>query len=348
GFCTGSVKWGDYDNDGDLDILTSGFDDWIAPQANIYRNDGNFMFTNIYAGLAPVAMGNAVWADYDNDGDLDAAVTGKLSGCGVFMTEIYENLGNDLFNSISAGLPYANNSFIAWGDYDNDLDLDILVAGDSYSGGPFTKLFRNDMTLPNIIPQPPQNLSVDFTGNTAMFTWEDGSDPQTPATGLSYNLRIGTQPLDCNNLSPMAHMSDGYRKIVALGNTSLTNFWMIRNLVPGTTYYWSVQTIDNSFAASEFSQEQSFTLELTGLNEAVTNSEMMFHPNPAKDFIFISPDEEIGKTIISIYTLNGKMLSQMETLSREKRFSVQDLQSGVYFIEIEQNNNHSINKLIIK
>ena len=43
----GQVAWGDYDNDGDLDILLSGYDSYDNTILNIYRNDRNDTFTNI-------------------------------------------------------------------------------------------------------------------------------------------------------------------------------------------------------------------------------------------------------------------------------------------------------------
>jgi len=52
----GSCSWGDYDNDGDLDILLSGA--WIT---KIYRND-NGVFTDINAGLA-----NVVWVPFPGE-----------------------------------------------------------------------------------------------------------------------------------------------------------------------------------------------------------------------------------------------------------------------------------------
>ena len=70
-----SVAWGDYDNDGDLDILFTGADSSFNPVARVYRNDGGG-FVAISAPLTGVASSSVAGGDYDNDGDLDILLTG--------------------------------------------------------------------------------------------------------------------------------------------------------------------------------------------------------------------------------------------------------------------------------
>ncbi len=348
GLASGSIEAGDYDSDGDLDILISGFDDYIAPATEIYRNDGNNNFVNIWGGLAPVAVGRTCWGDYDNDGDLDIALTGKLAGCGVFATEIYENLGNDYFNGISAPLQSAEYSYIAWGDYDNDTDLDLFLSGSSYTGGPFTKIYRNDISLPNFIPGPPQNLTVDFTATDVILSWDDGSDTQTDALALSYNIRLGTSSLLCNNISPMAHMDDGYRKIAMNGNTSLSNSWKLKNLEEGTTYYWSVQTIDNTFASSVFADEQSFTVLYTDVEPSQSHSESIkVYPNPANDYISLSGNNIGLEDTFGIYSIAGQKLFEF-SVSSGKKIDVKILERGLYFIKNESKESIYFTKLVLQ
>ena len=91
----GGVQWqesyatpaaGDYDNDGDLDLFFTTVYSGDAPR--LYRNDGNFNFTNITSsanlgGIGPTYQ--AAFADYDNDGDLDLVSGGRF----------FENQGNN-------------------------------------------------------------------------------------------------------------------------------------------------------------------------------------------------------------------------------------------------------------
>src|SRR4029453_16234033 len=65
----GATAWGDYDNDGDLDVVLTGLVG-SPPLTRLYRNPAGNL-ADVAAGLAGVDDGGAAWGDYDNDGDLD-------------------------------------------------------------------------------------------------------------------------------------------------------------------------------------------------------------------------------------------------------------------------------------
>ncbi|MDM8551211.1 C10 family peptidase [Desulfobacterales bacterium HSG2] len=119
-----SAILGDYDNDGDSDILLIGYDG-SAGRAEIYRNDDG-RFTDMGADLAGVYFGSGDWGDYDNDGDPDILLSG-YDGTGG-LCRVYRN-DNGFFTDIHAGLPGVFHSSAVWGDYDNDGDLDVLLSG---------------------------------------------------------------------------------------------------------------------------------------------------------------------------------------------------------------------------
>ncbi|MFH2049543.1 MAG: FG-GAP-like repeat-containing protein, partial [bacterium] len=248
----GCAAWGDYDNDGDLDILLTS----ISGNSKVYRND-NGSFVDISASLPRVNNSSAAWGDYDNDGDLDILLTGDPFASD-YISKIYRNDGGS-FVDISATLPGVSSGSVAWGDYDNDGDLDILLTGWDYTGDRISKIYRNNITTVNTVPTAPSNLISSVTGSSVTLSLDKSTDNQTSQNALTYNLRIGTTSGGSQIMSPMSNIGNGYRKVTQIGNTNHNNSWTIGNLADGT-YYWSVQAIDNAFAGSAFATEQSFII----------------------------------------------------------------------------------------
>jgi hypothetical protein len=139
----------DYDNDGDLDVvaLRGG---WETPyRLSLLRNRGNGVFDDVTvsAGLGePIASQSAAWGDYDNDGLLDLYVAGEyhdLNAAPLNQGRLYHNRGDGTFENIAEKAGVQNQRWAkgaAWGDYDDDGDLDLYV---SNSKGP-NRLYRND------------------------------------------------------------------------------------------------------------------------------------------------------------------------------------------------------------
>ena len=116
--------WGDYDNDGDLDVLHTGAG-WDNDNP-IFRNDGNDTFTSVLVGL-PITQGKIACGDFDNDGDLDALLSHARVQPNTYRAMIYRNDGQGTFTPIDAGLPDLGMNAITWLDFDNDGDLDIFA-----------------------------------------------------------------------------------------------------------------------------------------------------------------------------------------------------------------------------
>ncbi len=253
-----SVAWGDYDNDGDLDILITG-----GGFSLVYRNNGNSTFTNIGVGLTLTGVDNssAAWGDYDNDGDLDILLTGYVQSDSTRIAKVFRNNGNSTFTNIGANLTGVSQGSVAWGDYDNDGDLDILLTGCFYNYNNnswinLTKVYRNDITVQNTIPTVPSNLRLNTVGDYINFQWNAATDTQTPASGLNYTVRVGSTP-GGNQISASMSNTTGYRLIPVKGNANGTCSWKIAASVLSNynKFYWSVQAIDGAYAGSEFASE---------------------------------------------------------------------------------------------
>jgi len=143
-------SWVDYDNDSRLDLLVAnGLNLNGSHQNLLYHNEGNGVFTKITSSPLSTEIVRSfapAWGDYDNDGNLDIFLINNGG-----RNLLYRNKGNGVFEKITAGdiVNEALTTFgIAWGDYDNDGDLDLVIADDSgknylyrnNGGGTFTRL----------------------------------------------------------------------------------------------------------------------------------------------------------------------------------------------------------------
>jgi hypothetical protein len=134
GVDTGAVALGDFDNDGNLDILLTGYSSTGA-LSQVWLNLGNGAFTNINAGLPGVLYSSVALGDYDNDGKLDILLTGTTNGFGSgAISQLWRNLGNGTFAKVPIGLPGISQGAVAWGDFDQDGRLDILLTGYTQTG----------------------------------------------------------------------------------------------------------------------------------------------------------------------------------------------------------------------
>ncbi len=154
GLRNSAVDWGDFDGDGDLDILINGRGPGTTNgrQLRIYRNDGAFPFTMIEVpGAANLGMrnGDVAWGDADNDGDLDILTSGNSPG-GNLELRVYLNNGDGAtFDTTPIEVTGAanggyQNGGVAWGDYDNDGDLDIAASGADAGGTRRLRVYRNN------------------------------------------------------------------------------------------------------------------------------------------------------------------------------------------------------------
>lgn len=116
--------WGDYDNDGWLDLYVTGNRD----PSVLYRNMGDGTFTVSHltpqVALVDADTGGAVWVDYDNDGWQDLYVVNHGPNA------LFRNEGGAGFSDVTeaAGVGDAGKGTTAtWGDYDGDSYLDLYV-----------------------------------------------------------------------------------------------------------------------------------------------------------------------------------------------------------------------------
>jgi hypothetical protein len=194
-----------------------------------------------------------------------------------------------------------------WLDYDNDGDLDLLLAGNT-GGLDVLRLYRNNNVAANAAPGAPSNLAVSRVGTGVEFSWNAATDDHTPSPGLGYNLRVGTTPGGSQVVSPQSDPT-GYRRLAALGNVQSGLSARLGHLVPGTTYYWSVQSVDAAFAGSPFAAEGSFTFTVAAVENAGVRTALSLSaaPNPFTGPIRISYALPSAQSVqLGIFDLSGR------------------------------------------
>lgn len=182
GVIDSSVEWGDYDRDGDQDLLITG-ETKNGPITKIYRNDGHNKFTDIKAHLPGVHFGTAKWADINNDGYLDLIVSGTLKS-GKYITQVFLNKNNKFF-PVSIDFPGISLSDIAWADYDLDGDLDFVICGQTQDGKVQTRLYTNDGH--GFFSRKFSGLTGVRTGSVDWGDMDHDGDPDLLITGETAN-----------------------------------------------------------------------------------------------------------------------------------------------------------------
>jgi hypothetical protein len=121
-----SIAWCDFNGDGWQDALALNY----GGQSILYKNTKG-VFTRVTAPVtsAGSAAVTASWGDYDNDGDFDVFIGNNVNVSDAF----FENNGNGSFTRISNATTeaYVQSNGSAWGDIDNDGDLDLFLTGDT-------------------------------------------------------------------------------------------------------------------------------------------------------------------------------------------------------------------------
>lgn len=199
-FLRGSLDCADYDHDGDLDIAISG------PVLGIFRNNGNWNFSEAQGDLINHGGGNLNWADMDNDGDLDLVISGP-NNPGGSSTIVYLNNGG-VFNVLTNSelLYYTDGAGTAeTGDFDNDGFTDVIAStrgGSSYF--PDLTLLKNDglgdlkafnIELPNIVSRVANWVDFDQDHDLDIFVQssllqnniEIKNNPPSPPTVIQFD-----------------------------------------------------------------------------------------------------------------------------------------------------------------
>ncbi len=238
-------------------------------------------------------------------------VQGFVLGSG---TNILATLNNPtVFNGL------AGNTF-----YDAYIQDTCLSTGKSYWVGPV--IFYGSVCF-----VPSALSATNITFNSAQLMW-------TAAGSNTFNIEWGLP---------------GFTPGSGIPVTGVTNPFMLTGLGPNTAYSYYVQSICGSSNLSSYNGPYTFTTtaNTTGIikNNATQNI-LEVYPNPSNGFVNIRFYDKTNKATISVIDILGKTVF-IDTVSSEsaieKTINVSHLTRGVYFLQIENNNQKYSKKIVI-
>ncbi len=245
-------SWSDYDNDGDVDLfIGSGRVNGSLSRDYLFDNNhvqgGSTLFTrNNSSPLGTDLHDGQIWnwIDFDNDGDLDAYLTNYTgTGANGYVNEMYRNdIG--IFTKLTAvdvgdivadvGVSLSSS----WGDFDNDGDLDCIVANEAnqkniyyqnnvaQGSTVFTKVLSEPMALMNGNHFCATSGDYDNDGDLDVFI-SAGSDK-----GLYENMTTQTDFINIKLIGTSSNRSGIGSKV----RVKARGFWQMREISSQNTF----------------------------------------------------------------------------------------------------------------
>jgi hypothetical protein len=373
---SGAVSWGDYDHDGDPDLLVNGQNGIAGPPAvtTLYRNDGNDVFTVVASGL-PGLIGIARWIDYDGDGWLDVIMGGIGNSFLVDSIRLFHNDTTGGFTEVPIDLPGYYASDISVVDFDVDGDMDFFFTGGTLSPStfPITRLYSNEGNAHfTQVPFPFIDLS---TGTSAWADYDHDGDPDLLYDGLDSTILQGRTLLYRNDSTRLFTLidanlpgsgepgsvdwadmdQDGDLDILIGGPTTL-----LRN--DGNNVYTDITPVDFqqgvpcSFGDMDRDGDEDVLIIagsggengssihrnewITAVQNIEDADQYLVYPNPVSDLLTIHPGKKI-KGNIGLHIINALGLEVFERtiqnqVNEELNFNLSSLSPALYFYVLTQ------------
>lgn len=370
GIYDGSTDFIDFDSDGDLDLLISGFNEVGNKVFSMHENVGESQWPEIETNLPEMTDTQLDFGDFNADGFSDLLISG-IDNNDNYVTLLMEYEPGVGFIESDYDLSEFSNAKFAFGDLDGDTDLDFVIAGtsavnsqnlirvylnyrsDSYNVlNAGSRLASNSSNVFNEAPSKPtiDSISIESINSENIpivkIEWSQSSDDNTPDSAITYALKIGTSSQSEDIISSAA-LPSGQRKISGNGNSEYNLSWDIA-LPPGD-YFASVQSIDASFLGSEFSDEYSFTINqdnTMSIND-FSYDLVKIYPNPTNSTLNILNNDNGNEIVeVNLYDIVGKRYNL--NIDKNSLVDLSSLSVGVYILEIIFDNKQVLKRKVIR
>ncbi len=134
--------WGDFDNDGYMDLVVASYGD-TTNYVRLFKNNGDCTFTNVTPANFPGngSIRGICWGDYDNDGHLDLLLGSNTQAY------LFHNNGDGTFTDVTSSTVGYHQAFKSamFVDYNNDGKLDAYFS----NARNVIALMRNELSNSN-------------------------------------------------------------------------------------------------------------------------------------------------------------------------------------------------------
>jgi len=314
-------SWADIDNDGDFDLFVANYDSNGQSNQLYFNTNGTFAEDtgSVIASPSTNSFGST-FGDVDNDGDLDLFVCNAyLAGQNTNFLYINNGFGDFTLDTSSDLANHQGWTFgAAFGDYDNDGWLDILLAN-NLDDDQSNSLYHNT-----------------GTGNNWVKLNLEGISSNSSAVGAVIRL---TSVIDGNEVQQTRKIvgSSGY-----CGQNSYTIHFGLGDAtaIDEIIVKWPAGTSE-SFSNLAINEIHPI-VEGTGKLGSAENNRVDFsiYPNPAQDELTISSSKllGIGNLTLYIFTTNGSLVKEfyIEAALEDRSLTIplSSLSNGVYFFKL--------------
>jgi len=311
----------DIDGDGKLDVIGNG--------AVVYRNtsrEGAVNFERTLRYPTTYGSGSSIdVGDMDGDGKPDLILTSFTGSTNITNTvEILKNISTNGIVHFAAPVSISTGRkpvALAVNDLDGDGKPDIITVNEDDNN---VSVFRNaEALLPIILSK----FTAIKQNNTALLQWSSASE----INAKQYEIEYSINELQYNKIGTIA--SKGIASNYQFSHS-------LQNLAQASMLYYRLKMIDNDGSFS-YSKVQSIYVQ-----QMFTS--ILLYPNPVKNYLHITAEnvreikiiDAVGKIVLKKLSIQNNTTSNVLEMSH--------LKSGVYFVEIVNQNGQKSIKQIIK
>lgn len=356
----GSV-WIDYDNDCDIDLFIAKCGSDAIDQLHRNNGDGTFTSVGAAAGINDASQTwSSAWADYDNDGDMDAFLGASSGSTGAH--KLYRNNGDGTFTNVTAGSgfdSYSANMGIENQpvDFNNDGWVDVFGLGGlimfnngdmtftastspAYSGA--TGDLNHDGYIDILSGSTAYINNVDTNNYLIVTTVGVQSNKQGIGARITVNSALGNQIRDVRSAEAFSSMQT-LNAHFGLGQDTQVN---------NVTICWPsgvVDVITNPTINSHIIVTEGSTVGV----EETTLEKMNLYPNPANENVTLNfVSTEGGNYQLSISDINGKLVFSQNLTAKignnEQQISLTGMNAGIYLVTLTNENGNALHMKLVK